>query len=264
MKGIQSGTAAAHVAYGESECRDRPHRSVIGHQGFDFGTLDLLVSVGPDLGASVATLGATAEMLVEELDRLDASQIGAAAAAIRRRALHLQAHVENLLCAATIREGRFRVRPRPLNLAEVVADAVAIVAPLAADKAQRLRLSVRGACLDGLGDGQRIAQALVNLLGNAIRLADPGTPIDVAISARADRMRVTVSDRGPGLPTGGAASLFDPSRRTAGPARPGAEGPGLGLAVARHIVAAHGGRVGAGSRPGGGARVWFELPVAAP
>ncbi|MDP8924710.1 MAG: HAMP domain-containing histidine kinase [Chloroflexota bacterium] len=220
--------------------------------------------VGPELGASVATLGASAEVLIEDLDRLDARTIGCQAAVIRCRALRLQAYVENLLCAATIRQGRFRVQPRPLNLAEAAAEVRAVVGPLLAEKAQRLRLSARGALPNVLADGLRIGQVLVNLVGNAIRFSDPGTPIDVTIAARGDRVRVTVSDRGPGLPAGTTGALFEPSRRAAPAAGGDPQRIGLGLPVVKHIVEAHGGRVGAGPRPGGGARVWFELPVATP
>ena len=263
MKTSQPGATAAHVTDRESERRDRPRRSLIGRRGLEFGALDPLTSIGPNLGASLTTLGASAEMLVESLDQLDTQRIGEVAGSIHRRALRLQAQVENLLCATTIREGRFRVRPGPFNVVELVAEVMAIAEPLAAAKAQPLRLSVRGARRDVPGDRQRIAQVLINLLSNACRYADPGTPIDVAVASPGDRVRVTVSDRGPGLPAGGAASLFDPSRRRANASGLDAEGLGLGLAVAGSIVEAHGGRMGAASRSGGGARIWFELPAAA-
>src|SRR5207244_1574122 len=72
-------------------------------------------------------------------------------------------------------------------------------------------------------------------------------------------VRVQVADRGPGLPPGAVARLFAPYTRAVAAQAQGVEGLGLGLAIVRELVRAHGGRVGAGARRGGGACFWFEL-----
>jgi two-component system sensor histidine kinase KdpD len=95
-------------------------------------------------------------------------------------------------------------------------------------------------------DGLLIEEVLINLLENAAQYAPPGTPIEVSATADPDAITVEVADRGPGLPPGEESRIFD----------------GLGLTIARGIVKAHGGRIWAANRPGGGAAFRFTLPVA--
>jgi two-component system sensor histidine kinase KdpD len=108
-------------------------------------------------------------------------------------------------------------------------------------------------------DGLLIEQVFINLIENALEYAPGQTPIEIA--ARADRQAVTVevADRGPGLPQGDEALVFEKFYRTRDQA-PGA-GAGLGLTISRGIIAAHGGRIWADNRPGGGAAFRFTLPL---
>jgi signal transduction histidine kinase len=222
---------------------------------------DVLAAVAHELRTSLTALATSSELLAEDLETLDPSEIRGMVAAIRRGAVWIQALVENLLCAAAIREGRFRVQPRPIDLLDVVEDIVPIVGPLLAQRGQRLRSSQRGALPHVAADARRVGQVLVNLISNAAKFSAPGTPIDIGLTGRAGWLRVSVSDCGPGLPPGGRARLFEPFERGEAAERGGPEGVGLGLAIVASIVEAHSGRVGAENRPGGGARFWFELPV---
>jgi two-component system, OmpR family, sensor histidine kinase KdpD len=228
------------------------------------GEVDLLTAVAHELRDRLGGLTTSSEMLAEDLERLDAREIRRMVASVHRGALQLQSTVENLLCAAAIRAGRFRVHPRPLRLTDVAEEVRVVVEPLLAEKAQRLRLSARGPVPEILGDPRRIGQVLVNLLGNASKFGGPGTPIDLTVAARGDYVRVSVADRGPGLPPARAEELFAPFHRAAEAARPGGGGIGLGLAIVDQILVAHGGRVGAEDRRGGGAHFWFDLPIARP
>jgi two-component system sensor histidine kinase KdpD len=101
----------------------------------------------------------------------------------------------------------------------------------------------------------------VNLILNASKFAPEGTRIDVVIGLRPGLLRVTVADRGPGIPPGSGALLFDAFYRA--PSTAHQDGVGLGLAIVKAIVQAPGGSVGAEPRRGGGSRFWFELPTAA-
>jgi two-component system OmpR family sensor kinase len=116
-------------------------------------------------------------------------------------------------------------------------------------------------------DAALLARAVHNLLVNARAHGHPAdAPVEVAVARQGDLVRVTVRDRGAGFPEGFAERAFEPFvRGDAARARP-AEGAGygLGLAIVRRVVEAHGGRAFARSAPGGGAEVGFDLPAAPP
>ena len=179
------------------------------------------------------------------------------AGAIRCGALWTQGLVENLLCAATIRAGQLRLRSAPLDIVERALEMRAIVEPLLERKGLRVRVTSRRGPVEACADGRRVDQLLINLMANAIKFAGSGTTIVVTVAGGPAGVRVAVADRGPGFPSGSAARLFEPFYRAAGAA---GDGVGLGLAIVRWLAEAHGGRVGAANRRGGGACVWFELP----
>jgi CheY-like chemotaxis protein len=108
----------------------------------------------------------------------------------------------------------------------------------------------------------RLAQAVANLLDNAYKHTPADAAITVELARHADVAELHVRDTGPGLPPDLAGSLFEPFTRAADPGRGAPEGLGLGLAVVRGIVEAHGGTVTAHSDPAvGGATFTVRLPV---
>ena len=102
-----------------------------------------------------------------------------------------------------------------------------------------------------------VEQALVNLLDNAAKHTPPGTPLEVGARSLRGTIEIWVADRGPGLPPGDPARLFDKFERGGATVT----GAGLGLSIARGIVVAHGGRIWAEARPGDGAIFRFTLPI---
>jgi len=103
---------------------------------------------------------------------------------------------------------------------------------------------------------------LVNLLENAVKYAPADTPVEIAARKRGDEVVVSVADRGPGVPKGEEERIFTKFYRAATDRRVG--GVGLGLAICRAIVGAHGGRIWAESREGGGAVFRLSLPQTDP
>ena len=103
-----------------------------------------------------------------------------------------------------------------------------------------------------------LEQVFVNLLENAAKHTPAGTPVEIGAEVRPDEVVIWVADRGPGLPAGEEERVFEKFHRAS--AVPGA-GVGLGLAICRGIVNAHGGRIWAESRPGGGAVFRFTVPI---
>src|SRR5262249_37687257 len=109
-------------------------------------------------------------------------------------------------------------------------------------------------------DQRRIEQVLVNLVGNAVKYARAGGVIEITTRALGPRggVEVSVGDDGPGIPAPDRERVFEPyvqlgDRRTAG-------GVGLGLAICRRLVEAHGGRIHVEERAGGGCQFVFTLP----
>jgi two-component system, OmpR family, sensor histidine kinase KdpD len=234
--------------------------------------LAVFSTVAHELRGPLMALATSAELLVADFEALAPAQIRELVAGIHCRALWLQELVENLLCAASLREGGLALHVRPLNLREVVAEVRQVVLPLLRRRSQRLRIRETAAVRspEVNADGRRLGQVLVNLILNASKFSPPATAVDVTLAAGETALTVTVADRGPGLPEGVAERLFEPffrapstqvGPRAAGLGASAPEGVGLGLAIAKAIVSGHGGRIGAGDRPGGGARFWFELPL---
>jgi two-component system sensor histidine kinase KdpD len=220
----------------------------------------VLATVAHELRGPLTALATSSELLAEDFEVLDPEQVRGMLSAIHRRTLWLQGLVENLLAAATIREGRLQLHRQPVRLTDVLTDVKAIVDPLLSQRGQRIRLRGAQVAPSVSADSRRIGQVLVNLILNASKFGKSGSSIDITVAQLKDRVRVSVADRGPGVVADQAQQLFEPYYRSAATADNVKEGVGLGLSIVKSIVQAHGGKVGVESRRGGGARFWFELP----
>jgi two-component system, OmpR family, sensor histidine kinase KdpD len=223
--------------------------------------LTVLATVAHELRGPLTALATSSELLAEDFLHLDPQQVKGMLAAMHRRTLWLQGLVENLLCAATIREGRLQLYRQSLSMSDLVEDVHAVVDPLLAQRGQRLRVRLPHHVPEVLADSRRLGQVLVNLILNASKFGAANTAIDLTVTARGDVIRVAVADRGPGVAPDQAQRLFEPYYRAPATAGSGKDGVGLGLSIVKSIVEAHAGSVGVESRRGGGARFWFELPI---
>jgi two-component system, OmpR family, sensor kinase len=172
---------------------------------------------------------------------------------------------EDLLLLAGAEAGAAFLRPMPINLAEVLSDAVRSFAAQAMDRGVTIQLDA-GEHLPAVADADRLRQAVGNLIDNAIRHAPAGSAVSVTGTCRAGpgperpAAVIEVRDHGPGFPADFLPHAFERfSRADAGRSRAHG-GTGLGLAIVVSIVRAHGGRVVADNHPRGGARLRLELP----
>ncbi|GAC1434751.1 MAG: HAMP domain-containing sensor histidine kinase [Solirubrobacteraceae bacterium] len=166
--------------------------------------------------------------------------------------------VDDLLTLARLDEARALAR-EPVDLAALARDAVHDARASAPDRT--ISLSAPEDAI-ALGDADRLAQVLANLLRNTLVHTPPGSPVEVAVAPEGDRWAVEVRDHGPGLPEVEARKLFERFWRAEGGRERGRGGAGLGLAIVSEIVEAHGGSVSAANAPGGGAAMRFTLAAA--
>jgi two-component system sensor histidine kinase KdpD len=223
--------------------------------------LTVVATVAHELRGPLTALATSSELLAEDFSHLAPEQVRSMLGAMHRRTLWLQGLVENLLCAASIREGRLQLNCQLVRLPEVVEEVEAVVGPLLEQRGQRLRVRISSQVPELMADTRRLGQVLINLILNASKFSPPNTTIDLTSSLRSGAVRVTVADRGPGVPPEHAQRLFEPYYRAPATAGSGKDGVGLGLSIVKSIVEAHNGGVGVENRRGGGARFWFSLPT---
>jgi two-component system sensor histidine kinase KdpD len=219
----------------------------------------LLAALSHDLRTPLAALIGLAESLTLTRPALSASQLESTQA-IADEAHRMSALVNNLLDMARIQSGEVKLRREWQPFEEVVGSALkAATLPLT-------RHRVETALDPDLPlvefDAALIERVLYNLLENAGKYTPDGTLIRLAAAVSGDNLHVTISDNGPGLPKGQEESIFE--KFTRGARESTTPGVGLGLAISRAIVEAHGGRIWAENNPGGGARFCFTLPLGTP
>ncbi|GKS85923.1 HAMP domain-containing histidine kinase [Acidovorax sp. SUPP1855] len=152
----------------------------------------------------------------------------------------------------------------PVDLQQVLRQALEQSAPLVAKKGHRLNVDLGDAPVVVTGDALRLVQVFANLLTNAAKYTDPGGEIALQVQWRGERqVAVAIRDNGVGLPPGSVADLFEPFVQAPGAASNAEGGLGLGLAIVRKIVLAHGGEVVAESQGLGlGSEFTVVLPLA--
>jgi signal transduction histidine kinase len=167
--------------------------------------------------------------------------------------------VEDMLLLAQAREEGF-LRPAVVELRPFITD---LVRGMADAGARRLELGATPEVLVEADEG-RLAQALRNLLRNAISHTSDSGLVRLGVEIDGDRLRFAVDDDGPGIPADQRAAIFDRFHRLDGARTRDAGGAGLGLAIVQAIASAHGGRAWADAAPTGGARVVLEIPLRQP
>ncbi|HEX6909399.1 MAG TPA: ATP-binding protein, partial [Longimicrobium sp.] len=217
----------------------------------------VLAYVAHDLRSPLGGIGLLAEMLIrapgtEEERRRSLDDILEAARQIDRL-------IQDLLDASRLEAGRLRLHPAPEAVGPVVREAVRGLGPAAAQAGVELRQDVPEHVPSVLADRDRLLQVLSNLLGNAVKFTPPGGTITLGARPSGGEMVFSVADTGRGIEPADLPRLFDrfwQAERT----REG--GAGLGLAIVRGLVEAHGGRIWVHSQPGRGSTFSFTLPLA--
>ncbi|MCP3136607.1 ATP-binding protein [Pyxidicoccus xibeiensis] len=220
---------------------------------------ETLAVVSHDLRSPLNTISVAADLLYRGLGEDPAqARLHRHSEAIQRAVRRMNRLIADLLDLASIDAGSLSIQPQPHTLEEVFRELRELFELQVAEREQHWSLE----CEPGLPplsfDRDRVLQALSNLVSNALKFTPPGGRITVRAEAAPEGVRVSVSDTGMGIPPEALAYVFE---RYWHSAQKGREGHGLGLSIARGIVAAHGGTLSATSEPGRGSTFFFTLPM---
>ncbi len=175
-------------------------------------------------------------------------------------ARHLSRLVDEAVDLYRAQHGSVTTDGGSASVTDSLRDATSMVAPMACARGVRLEVTQISADWRIRTHPHHLRQVLINLLTNAVKHSPPGGVVCVTgTPAGADRLRLAVTDAGPGVPPALCGRLFttDAARRIG----PTVDGMGLGLTIVKQLVDAMGGQIGVTSQPGGGSTFWVELPL---
>lgn len=198
-------------------------------------------------------------MLDRERDEPLSAEMLEYAAVIRQAAEQMDSLIRDLLDVTIVEAGRLAVAAAPENTEELLSDTLRTLAPVASEKSLTLRLVAPDDMPDVIADRERFRQALSNLVGNAVKFSPPGGEIIVRVTILDAELVFSVSDKGQGMTSEQLSHVFDRFWQSS---RTDRQGAGLGLAITKGIIEAHGGRIWAESAPNAGSTFYFTLPIA--
>ncbi len=216
----------------------------------------LLAAISHELRTPLAAIVGASSTLAESGDALVPAVRAELAASIAAEARHMSEVVAKVLDLARLQSGAAHLARDWHPIEEIVGSALARSRGRLADHPVTTRLPPPPALVHV--DAVLLEQVIANLLENAAKYTPPGTPVAIEASIDAGVLDLSVTDRGPGIRPGDEQRVFEKFHRGTPEGGPG--GAGLGLAICRAIAEAHGGRIRAENRAGGGAAFRLEIP----
>jgi signal transduction histidine kinase len=241
---------AIRVARAEAETAESLERANAAARARD----EVLAIVSHDLRGPLHAISLASEAVRDELGTGSANRY---LAAIDRAGTRAERLISDLLDASAIENGRIVLNRGTINLCTTARQAATDHELVANEAGGKIRAIVPDEPIHVSADRERILQVLANLIGNAIKHAR-GAQIDISVEKRDGSAVIAVADHGPGIAASELPHIFD--RYWTGRTRKA--GAGLGLAIAKGVVLAHGGMIQVSSRPGEGARFEIALPLA--
>jgi two-component system sensor histidine kinase KdpD len=220
----------------------------------------LLASISHDLRTPLSVITGASSMLADRGRELDEDTRTSLARSIEAKGREMSELVKNVLDLMRFESGPIALRRDWQTIDDLAGSAIARVEDRLRGRA--VSVDIPADMPPVYVDADLIVQTFVNLLDNVAKYTPAGTPVRISAQADDERVVITVDDEGPGLPTSDRDQLFDKFQR--GRDEGTVVGAGLGLAICRAIIQAHGGNIWAGDRPGGGARFRFTVPAKEP
>ncbi len=179
---------------------------------------------------------------------------------LEKNGRHLLNLINDVLDLSKIEAGQLTLSLNEYSMEEVVQTVSTSVEALAAEKDLKLKVEVPKDLKIGKADEQRIAQVMLNLVGNAIKFTDEGE-VKVEVTVSNETFCVPVHDTGPGVTESDQQKIFDEFQQANGSSTRKKGGTGLGLSISKKIIDMHGGRIWVESTPGKGSTFRFTLPI---
>ena len=219
----------------------------------------LLRSVAHDLRSPLTALSGASHLLADEYEALSDAERRKLALDMSEEIVWLTGLVENILSMTRINEAQLVIHKQDEVVDDVVSEAVSHTRRLFTGRSFCVKLPDE--IITAPMDGKLIVQVLVNLLENAVGHTPPGCAVSLRVEAEKTDLRVCVADEGEGIPDEIADVLFERFVTLDRGISDGQRGLGLGLAICKAIIEAHGGRIGVEPNVPRGACFWFTLPM---
>ncbi|HMB96511.1 MAG TPA: ATP-binding protein, partial [Tepidisphaeraceae bacterium] len=213
-----------------------------------------------DLRTPLAAITGAASSLIETGDKLPPPARAELIDLIYSQAQRMERQVNNLLEMTRLESGELKLNCEPQPLQGALGSALRLLEHRL--EGRQVITSIPSDLPLVKVDDVAIEQVLTNLIDNALQYTPLESPIEIAARVSGEQVIVEISDRGPGLPLGAEHRIFEKFFRAGMSGNQPNRGAGLGLAICRGIVNAHGGSISASNREGGGAVFQFTLPIA--
>jgi signal transduction histidine kinase len=240
---------AVRIGRAEAESQKQLERANAAARARD----EILAVVSHDLRGPLHAISLAHEALRDEITGPATRYLGA----IERASTRAERLITDLLEAAAIENGAMSLSKGPVDAVSIVKQVAADHELLVKDAGSKIIAQLPDEQIVVSADRDRVLQVLGNLVGNSLKHAR-GTPIEISVQRHDRTAVIAVRDQGPGIGPSELPHIFD--RYWTGRTKKG--GAGLGLAIAKGIVSAHGGQLAVDSKPGEGAKFFFTLPLA--
>jgi signal transduction histidine kinase len=212
-----------------------------------------------DLRNPIGYIQTVSSYLTEVLPDYPIEDVRSILSDILKQTQHMLTLIDDLLDVTLIESGKLELHLVSFDLVRFLTETVERHARMAAAKGTPVLLEGVPSG-KGIADPQRLRQVMDNLISNAVKYSPPGSTVRVAASREETGWRISVQDEGPGVTEHDRQRLFQDFARLSARPTGGEKSVGLGLAITRRVVEAHGGQIGVDSQPGRGATFWFTLP----